>query len=127
MKEELLKSLKKNDTVEESDSDIKSIVDQSKAMKKIKHYDKIIKTGNKNTKRYESIQGQMLEKFKDSEGIVENVGISRSTIYFKIGLYKFLKKYPALKTSSLSSHYFRNNFKMIKTVCKCNKALLRLK
>ena len=117
MKEELLKSLKKNDTVEESDSDIKSIVDQSKAMKKIKHYDKIIKTGNKNTKRYESIQGQMLEKFKDSEGIVENVGISRSTIYFKIGLYKFLKKYPALKTSSLpQTSIYLHSFK---STCRC--------
>ena len=56
-------------------------------MNKIEHYDEIIKTGNKNTIRYESIQGQMPKKFKDSEAFVENVGISQSTIFFKIGLY----------------------------------------
>ena len=85
-------------------------VDQQEAINKIKHYDEIIKTGNKNTIRYESIEGQMLKKFKDTEGFVENIGIIRSTVYFKIGLYKFLKQYPALKNSSLSSHYVRNIF-----------------
>ena len=64
----------------------------------------------------------MPKKFKDSEAFVENVGISQSTIYFKIGLYVW-KKYPALNNSSLSSHYFRSNFEMIKTVCKDNKEL----
>ena len=65
----------------------------------------------------------MLKKFKDTEGFVENVRLSRSTIYFKIGPYKFLKKYPALKNSSLSSHYFRNNFKMNKIVWKSHEEL----
>ena len=65
----------------------------------------------------------MLKMFKDTEGFVGNVGLSRPPIFFKIGFYKFLKKYQALKNSSLSSHYFRNNFKMIKTVCKSNEEL----
>ena len=43
----------------------------------------------------------MLKKFEDTEGFVENIWLSRSTIYFKIGLYKFLKN------SSLSSHYLK--------------------
>ena len=94
-----------------------NIIDQRDVIKKIKHDDKIIKTGNKTTIRYESIQGQVLKRFKDTKGFVENVGLRQSTIYFKIGLYKFLKKYPALKNLCLSS-YFGNNFKMIKTVCK---------
>ena len=45
------------------------------------------------------------------------------TVNFKTGLYKFLQKYPALKSSTLSSHYFKNNFKEIKTVCKNNMQL----
>ena len=65
----------------------------------------------------------MLKKFKDKEGFIENLGLSRSTVYFKIGLYTCLKKFPALKNSSLSSHYYRNNFKSIKTVCKSNEEL----
>ena len=69
----------------------------------------------------------MLKKFRDTEGFVENIELSWSTIYFKIGLYKFLKKYPALKNATLSSHYFRNNFKTIKTVYKSNKKLFTKK
>ena len=92
----LSKTLKENDTVEEDDFNIKNIVDQKEAANKI---NEIIKSGNKNTVRYWSIQGHILKKLKCSKGFVENVGISRSTIYFKIGLYKFLKKYLALKNS----------------------------
>ena len=62
MKEELLKLLKENHTLEESDFDIKSIADQKEAIRKIKHYNEIIKAGNKDTIRRESIQGQMLKK-----------------------------------------------------------------
>ena len=62
MKEQLLKLLKENHTVEDSDFDIKSIADQKEAISKIKHYNEIIKAGNKDTIRHESIQGQMLKK-----------------------------------------------------------------
>ena len=123
VKEGLLNVLRESYTVEESNSNSQNIVDHREVIERIKHYDDIIKTRNKNTIRYESIQGQILKKFKNSEGYAENVGLSRSTIYFKTGLYKFLKKYSALKNSSLSSHYFRNNFKIIKTVCKSNEEL----
>ena len=65
----------------------------------------------------------MLKKFEDKAGFIENAGLRRSTIYFKIGLYKRLKNFPALKNSSLSLHYFRNNLKLIKTVCKSNEEI----
>ena len=39
----------------------------------------------------------MLKKFKDKEGLVEIVGLSRSKVCFKIGLYKYFKEFPALK------------------------------
>ena len=38
------------------------------------------------------IQRQMLKKFKDKKGLIENVGLSRSTVYFKIGLLQTFKK-----------------------------------
>ena len=53
-KEELLNSLRESDTVEESDFNILNIIDQQEAIERIKHYDEILKTGNKNTIRYES-------------------------------------------------------------------------
>ena len=55
-------------------------------------------------KRYEAMQGQMLQKSKDKERFNEIVGRSRSTVYSKIGSYKCLKKCPALNNSSLSSN-----------------------
>ena len=48
----------------------------------------------------------MLKKFKDKEGFTENVEPSRSAFYYKTELYKYLEKFPAIKNSSLSSHYF---------------------
>ena len=65
-------------------------------------------------------QGQMLKKFRNTEYFIKNIGLSRLSIYFKIWLYKVLKKFPALKKSTLSSHYGRNNLKLIKNVCKSN-------
>ena len=69
----------------------------------------------------------MLRKFKDTEGFVENVGLSRWAIYLKAGLYKFFKKYAGSKNSNPSSHYFRNNSKMIKTVPESNEELFAQK
>ena len=47
-------------------------------------------------------------------------GLSRSNMYFKISLYKFLCKFPVLKKSTLTSSYFNSNFKLIKKVGKAN-------
>ena len=49
----------------------------------------------------------------------------KSTIYFKINLYKFVTKYLILKKSMLSFHCFKNNFKLIKTAFKENVNVLR--
>ena len=61
-----------------------------------------------------------MKKFKDTEHFFDNVGQSGLTICFKISLYKFLKKYPLLKKSTLPLSYFKNNFKAIKVVSKEN-------
>ena len=90
VKEDLLNLLRESDTVEESNFNIPNTIDKREVIERIKHYNEIMKTGNKTTIRYKSIQGQMLKHFEDTEGFVENVGLSRSTTYFKIGLYKFL-------------------------------------
>ena len=77
----------------------------------IRRYEDIIKTQNKKAIGYIAKQGEILKNFKDTQNFFDNVGQSKSTIYFKISLYKFLKKYPLLKTSTLQSIYFKNNFK----------------
>lgn len=65
-------------------------------------------------------EGERLKKFKDTENSLDNVVQSRPMIYFQIGLYTFLKKYPLLKQSTLQSSYLQNNFKAIKFVRKEN-------
>ena len=44
-------------------------------------------------------QGELSKKFKDAENFFDNVGQSRSTLYLKISLYKFLKKKSTVKPS----------------------------
>ena len=67
-----------------------------------------------------SKQGELLKRFNDAEEFFDRVGLSRSNIYFKISLYTFLRKFPLLKNSTLTSSYFKSNFKVIKKVCKAN-------
>ena len=88
----------------------------------IPRYEDIIKIQNKKTIGYIAKQREILKKFEDTQDFLDD-GQSKSTIYFKISLYKFLKKYPLLKTSTLQSSYFKNNFKAIKVVSKENPTL----
>ena len=59
-------------------------------------------------------EGELLKRLKDSDEFFDGVGFSRSNVYFKIRLYKFLCKFPALRNSTLTSSYFKNNFKILK-------------
>ena len=49
--------------------------------------------------------------------MVKKFGISKSTILLKISIVKFVNKYPRMKKSSLSFHFLKNNFKLIKEIC----------
>ena len=62
--------------------------------------------------------------FKPTQSVFDNVSQSRSTIYFKISLHQFLKKYPLLKKSNLQSSFFKNNSKAIKVFWKENQMFL---
>ena len=103
VKQELLNSLKEND--EEEEPGLKETTnatsDPQEAILIICRYEDIIKTQNKKTIGYIGKQGQLLKKFKATGQFFENVGQSKSTIYCKISLYEFLKKYPAPKKSTL--------------------------
>ena len=37
---------------------------------------------------------------------------------FKIGIIKFIDDYPKIQKSTLSLHFLKNNFRVIKDVCK---------
>ena len=120
MKQELLISLKENDEVEESgpDETANATKDPTEAVVIIQR-EEIIKMQNKRAIVYIGEQGQLLKKFKDTKQLFEPVGQSKSTIHSNMGLCK-LNKYPTLEKSTLSSNYFKNNFRVIKTMCKNN-------
>ena len=69
-------------------------------------------------------QGQIFQKFKEKERFVSDMvlkfGVSKSTIVFKIALKKLIDDCPRIKNSSLSLHYFKENLKLIKEVCREN-------
>ena len=66
-------------------------------------------------------QGIIFKKFKGNSkftSAVVNLKISKATINFKIGIIQFLHDYPQMRKSSISLHFLKNNFRLIKEVCK---------
>ena len=67
-------------------------------------------------------QGKIFQKFRSKERFVNDIvtkfKVSKSTIVFKIALSRLIDKYPQIKNSSLSLHYFKKHLKLIKEVCK---------
>ena len=116
VKEEPLNSLRETNEAEETE--INPTINLTEAIELINHYEEIIKTQNKRFMRYIYKQGEILKMFKETESFFYNAGQSRSGIYFKIGVYKLLKKTLVSKKLKLPSSYFRNNLKSMKSVCK---------
>ena len=52
--------------------------------------------------------------------LVSQLGIHKTTIIFKIDVFKLCEKYPKLFGSSIGLGFFKNYYKDIKTVCKEN-------
>ena len=66
-------------------------------------------------------QGLIFKTFKENikfTGAVSNLKIGKATINFKISIIKFLDDYPKMRKSSVSLHFLKNNFKVIKEVCR---------
>ena len=62
-------------------------------------------------------QGEILKKFEEVErfsSITKEAGLCKSTIFFKVNLFKAVTKYPKKQKSAL----FKSNFRRIKTICK---------
>ena len=66
-------------------------------------------------------QGVIFKRFKENSmftSAVINPKISKSTINFKIGIVQFIHDYPKMKKSSIFLHFLKNNFRIIKEVCR---------
>ena len=85
----------------------------------IKQYDGIIRTKKKGIINIAFHQGKVFKKFKDKEKfitLISRLGIHKTTIIFKINIFKLDEKYPKLLKSSIGLD-LKNYFKDIKEIC----------
>ena len=121
-KEEIKKKLLDSMTIDEVlecedlNKEAEEIQDPEKAAKIIKRYEDIIKTKNKGIINV-AYQGQVFKTFKEKEKfakLVGELGFHKTTIIFKINIFKFCNKYPKLLKSSIGLGFL----KVIKRILK---------
>ena len=92
------------------------IQDLEKEVQIIKRYQDTIKTKNKGNINVAYHQGQVFKRFKEKEKfakLVSELGIHKTTIIFRINVFKLWKKYPKLLKSSEGLGFFKNYHKDI--------------
>ena len=125
IKKQLLESMIIDEVVEFEDlnKEAEEIREPEKAAELIKRYEDIIKIKKKGMISIVYHQGKTLKRFKEKEKLVKLVselGIHKTTIIFKINVYKLSEKYPKLLRSSIGLGFFKNYHKDIKAVCEEN-------
>ena len=99
------------------------IQDLEQEVQIIKQYQDIIKTKNKGNINVAYHQGQVFNRFKEKEKfakLVSELGIHKTTIIFRINVFKLCKKHPTLLKSSIGMGFFKNYHKDIKVICEEN-------
>ena len=89
----------------------------------IKQYEDIIKKKKKGIINVAFYQGQIFKRFKEKEKfakLVNELRIHKTTIIFKINVFKLCEKYRKLLKSSIGLGFFKNYYKDIKAICKEN-------
>ena len=125
IKKQLLDSMVMDEVVEfdHLNKEAKEIQDPEKAAEIIKWYKDIIKTKKKEIINVAFYQGQICKRFKEKEKfakLVSELRIHKTTIIFKINIFKLCEKYPKLLKSFIGLGFFKNHHKDIKAICKEN-------
>ena len=119
-KGEIKKKLLDSMTIDEivGFDDLNKVVEKTQipeeAAKIIKRYEDIIKTKNKGIINVAYHQGQVFKRFKEKEKfakLVSELGFHKTTIIFKINVFKLGKKYPKLLKSSIGLGFFKSYHK----------------
>ena len=108
---------------ENLNKEAEEVQDPEEAAEIIKRYEDVIKTKKKEIINVAYHQGQVFKRFKEKEKfakLVSELGIHKTTIIFKINVFKLCKKYPKLLKSSIGLGFFKNYHKDIKAICKEN-------
>ena len=121
IKKKLLDSMTIGEIVEFDDlnKEAEETQDPEEAAKIIKRYEDIIKTKNKGIINVAYHQGQVFKRFKEKEKfakLVSELGIHKTTIIFRINVFKLCNKYPRLLKSSIGLGLYKNYRKDIKAI-----------
>ena len=125
IKKQLLDSMIIDEVVEFEDlnKEAEEIQDPEKAAEIIKQYEDIIKTKKKGIMNVAYHQEKVFKRFKEKEkfaNLVSELRIHKTTIIFKVNVFKLCEKYPKLLKSSIGFGFFKNYHKDIKAICKEN-------
>ena len=105
---------------EDLNKEAEEVQDLERTAKITKRYEDIIKTKNKGIINVVYHQGQVFKRFKEKDKfteLVNELGTHKTTIIFKINVFKLCKKYPKLLKSSIGLGFFKNYHKDIKAIC----------
>ena len=120
--EKLIESIMSVEVYSEGVEDLSRNVDGlDDAVKLVGKIERIIKSKKNNILILTYHQGLIFKKIKENvkfTGAFSNLKIGKATINFKIGIIKFLDDYPKMRKSSVSLHFLKNNFRVIKEVCR---------
>ena len=122
IKKQLLESMIIDEVVsfEDLHKEAEEIRKLEKAAEVIKRYEDIMKMKKKGIISVAYHEGKVFKKFKEKEKfvrLVSELGIHKTTIIFKINIFKLREKYPKLLRSSIGLGFFKNYHKDIKAVC----------
>ena len=129
LKEEIKKKLLDPMTIDEVvefddiNKEAEKTQDPEEATKIIKRYEDIIKTKNKGIINVAYHQGRVFKRFKEKEKfakLVSELGFHKTTIIFKINVFKLCKRYPKLLKSSIDLGFFKSYHRDIKAICEEN-------
>ena len=89
----------------------------------IKQYEEIIRTEKKGIVNIAFHQKKVFKRFKEKDKfitLVNQFNIHKTTIIFKINIYKLCKKYPKLLKSLVRLGFLKTHYKNIREICNEN-------
>ena len=121
IKKQLIESIVINEVVETDKLNKKAeeVQKLEDAADVIKQYEDIIQTKKKGIINIAYHQGKVFKRFKDKEKFIKLVTefkVHKSTIIFKINIYKLCEKYPKLLKSSIGLGFLKNYYKDVKEI-----------
>ena len=120
--EKLMESIMSEEVDSEGTEDFSRNVDSpDDGARLVERIERVMRSKKNNILILAYHQGLIFKKFKENirfTGAVTNLKIGKATINFKIGIIKFLDDYPNMRKSSVSLHFLKNNFRVIKEVCR---------